>query len=269
MSSSKVIKSGQLAEHSVSSVSYLVLSGAAAADVASSNADGFQPLVFNGSAGVDQISVTPPGGEEEVPVEMAPLAEGMQLISEDELQRKLDETFQKGVDEGRQAAERGLSNVFKSLREGITGITRLREKVLRESEDDLLKLAIMVARKIIQQEISQDPQILANIVAAAISGCTDLDRVNIRLNPEDYHLVAADRQLYFSGIGRNTNITMTPDDAILPGGCMVETVTGTIDARIEVQLDEIYRRFVEERGMPGETPLKLLAEECRHDDSKS
>jgi flagellar assembly protein FliH len=31
------------------------------------------------------------------------------------------------------------------------------------------------------------------------------------------------------------------------GGCMVESSTGVIDARIEAQLDEIYRGLVEER----------------------
>lgn len=269
MSSSKVFKSGQLAEHSISSVSYLVLSENSPTDELNLDSDGFKPFHFNGHDGKESIPETSSDGEVDVPVEMAPLAEGMRVVSEDELQLALDEAFQKGIDEGRQAAERGLANVFKSLREGISAVTRLREKVLRESEDDLLKLSIMVARKIVQQEISHDPQILANIVAAAISGCTELDRINIRLNPEDYNLVASDRQPYFSGIGQHTHVALTPDDAILPGGCMVETVTGTIDARIEVQLDEVYRRFVEERGMPGGVPLKLLAEAGQNDDSKS
>jgi flagellar assembly protein FliH len=33
------------------------------------------------------------------------------------------------------------------------------------------------------------------------------------------------------------------------GGCLVESSTGVIDARIEAQLDEIYRGLIEERSI--------------------
>lgn len=262
MSSSKVIKSNALQEHSVSAICYRALSGEAGLGRVYSGGEGFVPFNFN-DADLYEAPAELPVVEEVPPPAEVPLDEGMMLVSEEEAQLKLEEAFQKGVDEGRQGAERGLANVFKSLREGIAGINGLREKVLRESEDDLLKLSIMVAKKIIQQEISQNPQILANIVAATISSCVELDKINIRLNPEDHELVAANRQLYLSGSSQNMQITLTPDDGIMSGGCMVETVTGTIDARIEVQLDEIYRSFMEERG----TPLKQLVEEGQNADA--
>ena len=39
------------------------------------------------------------------------------------------------------------------------------------------------------------------------------------------------------------------------GGCLVESATGTVDARIDSQLDEIYRILLEERS----TPVEMLA----------
>lgn len=246
MSSSKIIKSARLQEVRVSNVSYGGLS--AADEQPPVSAGTFLPLKFReneSSAGVANAK------EVEAPLpEKLPADPGMTMIAEDELQQKLEAAFHKGIDEGRQQTERGLANVFRSLREAIDATMRLREKVLRDSEEDLLKLAIMVARKIIQQEIRQDPQILANIVAETVSCCSDLDKITIRLNPDDCSRVSADRNFYLSGIGANTQVSLIPDEAILPGGCMVDTVTGTIDARIDVQLDEIYRKFLETRGVP-------------------
>ncbi|WP_088535561.1 FliH/SctL family protein [Geobacter sp. DSM 9736] len=262
MSSSKVIKSERLAEHAISSVMYAVLSSETST-VRGTCEDDFIPLLF---APAGEVPEPAPEAQEQFSADPAVSSEEMAVIVEQELQQRLQEVYQRGVDEGRQAAERGLANVFKSLREGIAAITGLREKVLRESEDDLLKLAIMVARKIIQQEISHDPQILANIISAAIGVCTELDKINIRLNPNDYQLVIADRERYLSGTGSDARITLTPDESIVSGGCMVETVTGTIDARIDVQLEEIYRKFMEERGMPG---VPSTIEDSQNDDAKS
>jgi flagellar assembly protein FliH len=125
--------------------------------------------------------------------------------------------------------------------------------MLRESEEDLLKLTVLVAKKIIQQELVQQPEILAKIISAAISSVTELDRVSVRLNPADYSVVNSDRQTYFGNLGDETHILLSPDESVEPGGCMVDTNTGTVDARIETQLDEIYRQFLEKRIAVSET----------------
>jgi len=246
MSSSKIIKCARQRDLKVSNVSYGGLSGADEQIPARGGA--FLPLNFrNASSGTGASESA--AAEAALP-DSAEVDPGMVMVAEAELQQKLEAAFHKGIDEGRQQTERGLANVFRSLREAIDATMRLREKVLRESEEDLLKLAIMVARKIVQQEIRHDPQILANIVGETVSCCSDLDKITIRLNPDDCTLVSANRNFYLSGIGANTQVSLIPDEAILPGGCMVDTVTGTIDARIDVQLDEIYRKFMETRGVP-------------------
>ncbi|WP_298272632.1 FliH/SctL family protein [Geobacter sp.] len=203
---------------------------------------------------------TPPGrglpaasGAEE-PVAAVPDLEGMIILTEEELQAKIDEVYHNGMEEGRRQAERGLANVFKSLREGVAALTGLRQRVLKESEEDLLRLAVMIARKIVQQEIAQDPGVLASIIAAAVGGCAERDRVVVRLNPGDHAVVSANRQGFLAGLGEDAPITLASDDGVGPGGCLVETATGTVDARIEAQIDEIYRILLEERSAPVETP---------------
>ena len=245
MSSSRIIKSARMRDLHVADVTYGGLSSAHEQDPAPEGS--FLPLNFRdtGSSAAPEVKQA-----EAAALENAAPDPGTMMIAEAELQQKLQEAFQKGVDEGRQQTERGLANVFRSLREAVDATIRLREKVLRDSEEDLLKLAIMVARKIIQQEISHDPRILGSIIAETISCCSDHDRITIRLNPEDCSRVSANRSFYLTGIGVNTQVSLIPDEAILPGGCMVDTVTGTIDARIDVQLDEIYRKFLETRGVP-------------------
>lgn len=258
MSLSKVIKKENLKDWSVSDVSYgaLVSSVPKAGDPHSASRDdtGFTPYFLNDQVRVLNTSskFSPHGTHSSEGGSEADIPEGMLAITEEELQRQLDDAYARGAEEGRQVAERGLAHVFRALRDGADSLVSLREKVLRESEGDLLKLSRLVAKKIILQEIRQDPAILANIVAATVSCCSEQDKITVRLSPEDYKAVMANRQKVAGDAGDAGRVFLTPDDSIKLGGCLVETPTGTVDARIDSQLDEVYTRCMEEGGIPQE-----------------
>jgi flagellar assembly protein FliH len=169
------------------------------------------------------------------------------VMSEEELNRRLQEAFGNGLADGKNLAERGLLNVFKALRTASEGIHTLREKVLRESEDELLNLIIMVARKVILREISQDRGILSNVVQNAIAGISERDEITVRLNPDDYALATTGRDDILRKELTSERMNLKPDPTVLSGCCMIDTEMGTINASIDAQLDEIYRRLLEER----------------------
>ena len=43
-------------------------------------------------------------------------------------------------------------------------------------------------------------------------------------------------------------ISIKPDESVTVGGCVVETLTGQVDARVESQVEEIFNRLMQERG---------------------
>lgn len=174
------------------------------------------------------------------------------VMTEDELNRCLQEAFDNGLAEGKNLAERGLLNVFRALRSASEGIHTLREKVLRESEDELLNLIVMVARKVILREVSQDNGILSEVVQHAIAGLSERDAITVRLNPDDYALATTGRDEVLRKELTSDRMSLKSDPTVLPGCCMIDTDMGTIDASIDAQLDEIYRRLLEERCMSPE-----------------
>lgn len=269
MSLSKVIKPEQLKEHRVHNVNYRVLMGSTDVENEAAKvyleADGFTPLFFNDAEGPrgDEAAhrvlglSEDPSDEADGESGREMLEEGMIALAEEDLQHRIAEAYARGLEEGKQAAERGLSNVFKSLRDGLEGLASLRERIFRESEGDLLALAILIARKIIMQELKNDQQILANIVGETISCCSEFDKITVRLHPDDYRLFMDNRQEFLPVADDDGRITLASDELVKLGGCQVETPTGTVDARIEVQLEEIFRRCLEERGIPYEPSIQL------------
>lgn len=176
----------------------------------------------------------------------------------------VQESYDKGFEEGKRQAERGLANVFKALRDAVDDLVNMKEQVLRASEEDLLKLAVMIARKVIHQEIATDRLILAKVVAAAVSNASDRDELVIRLNPEDHRLVSAHKHLYLNGCNDERLVELRPDEVIAPGGCIVDTVMGEIDARTDAQVDEIFRQLLEEKTSFMSLPTQLAGEREHH-----
>lgn len=185
-------------------------------------------------------------------------------IPEEVHEQLVQESYEKGFEEGKRQAERGLANVFKALRDAVVELTGLKEHILRASEEDLLELAVMIARKVIHQEIAMDRLILAKVVSAAVSNASDRDELVIRLNPEDHRLVSAHKHLYLNGCSDERLVELRADEVIAPGGCIVDTVMGEIDARTDSQVDEIFRRLLEEKTSFMSLPAPLAGERKHH-----
>jgi flagellar assembly protein FliH len=246
MSSSRIIKSGTCPDQPVADFSFSSFqkrSGQASYSVS----DGFMPFSH------DTPPSLPEHDDNDSAVEASSLGEeneisGMIRINEEELQRKMQEAFEKGAEAERKLADDDLAGICSALTEAISVVSRLRGRIVRESEDDILSLAFMVAKKIVRQEIKHDRQILVQLVSEALRGFPEKHDIVVSLHPEDYKVISSNRELFLAGIGNDRQITLKPDEATTLGGCVVESSTGVIDARIEAQLDEIYKGLIEERN---------------------
>jgi len=242
MSSSRIIKSRQGETQILSDFTFRPI-GHVSGETATGSSGGFVAMeLFDTSelSGVNRHTIA----EQDAPEEPA----GVTLTEED-LKRRLDKSFESGLLEGKNLAERGLLNVFKSLRTAAEDLHSLKEKVVRESEDELVKLIMMVARKVILREVSIDRRILSDVVQAAIEGLSERDEIIIRLNPDDYALVTTSREDYLRKELLTDRMQLKPDSSVLPGSCQIDTEMGTINAGIDAQLDEIFRRLLAERSI--------------------
>lgn len=169
-------------------------------------------------------------------------------VTEEEMNIRLREAFDKGLTEGKNLAERGLLNVFRSLRTATEGVNALRERVLRESEDELIDLIMMVARKVILREVTQDRRILSSVLEAGIAAISERDEITIRLNPDDYILITSSHEDFFRKELITDRMYLKSDPSILPGFCQIDSEMGMIDASVDAQLEQIYRHLLEWRN---------------------
>ena len=123
----------------------------------------------------------------------------------------------------------------------------MRVLLLKDCEDDLLRLAIMLSERIIRQEITLNRKILARIVADVVENLAGKDGLVISFNPEDYRIIFDNRYLDQAGIAGMSQIDVKSDENVTLGGCLVETSSGQVDGQIEAQLAELFNQLTEER----------------------
>lgn len=121
------------------------------------------------------------------------------------------------------------------LTETIAAVSGLRQEVMAQTENDMVRLALEIARKIIGREVAIDREIAITLARVALGRINNRTAAAVHLSPEDFVYVSNHQQkLEFYGA-----LELIEDRSIQPGGCLVRTNAGDIDARIEAQFEEI------------------------------
>lgn len=134
-----------------------------------------------------------------------------------------------------QIAER-TGEIRTSFAETLQQLSVLREEISARVETDLVELALEIAKKIVGREVTVDREIALTLVKVSLKKLNSrAPFAQIHLSPEDYAFIDARReQIDFRG-----SLELIEDRSISPGGCLVHTDTGEVDARIESQFEEI------------------------------
>ena len=166
-----------------------------------------------------------------------------------ELEAELPRRHQAGVQEGRAAGEAAgrsaaaaqLQPVFDRLAKSIAELASFRARFRRESEPELLRLALAVAKKILRRELTVDPHSLLGILKAALEVINHSEILLIRVAPEDVELLAG----RLTPLGLPDRVEIAGDRSLERGSLIVETQRGQIDASVQTQLAEIENGFAD------------------------
>lgn len=154
------------------------------------------------------------------------------------------DAFAKGFAQGERAggeaaAQRGEAMLHR-LTETLDELTHVRADMIRQTERQMVHLALAIARRVVQREVSLDPDLLLAMARVALERLGDSARVTVRLHPEDYAAVGAARVADFT----TSNVTVVADTRLSRGACRVESDMGLLDAGIDAQLQEVGRALL-------------------------
>lgn len=151
--------------------------------------------------------------------------------------------FNVGYQEGREEAIRENAQLLMDTTNALNELHKAFPAAVRENEGKLIKICIMLADALTKEELFGRPEICVKILDKAIRRVSDLERVLIKVNPLDLDLILP-KENHFRGILPDVqDFVITGHYAIPRGGCLIETNSGTIDARFSAQFAIVSELF--------------------------
>lgn len=146
-----------------------------------------------------------------------------------------EEAREEGHREGREEAAARIEEALSTLNQAVSE----RKKIIKDAESEVLRLALKVAEQIIRSEVSLHRDVCLNIVSEAISRVSDREQIIVRVNREDAEYLKRFKDRLAGMLDGVKSFSIIEDSNIEPGGCVIETNLGFIDARIATKLKSI------------------------------
>ena len=196
-----------------------------------------------------------------------PCREGLNFAEEDTAGRARPVSVPAAVDEGtaREAAERALRSVEAAHARGVeegrlmerealagerqanerqfaielaTRFGEERDRFFHRAEQEVVKLALAVASRVLRREAQADPLLLTGAVRVALGQLSDSTETRLRVP-------AGDLDLWLETVAHLPGLAFKPavvaDDTMQAGDCLIESAMGSADLGTGAQLLEIDR----------------------------
>ncbi len=133
-----------------------------------------------------------------------------------------------------------IENILLNL---VHNVNHLKKQILKESEEDMLTIALAVARQIVRKEVMENPEVIIKNIQTAIKKIGQTEKVLIRLHPDDYEVISQDAEDLLGPMKQNVRLRFETDAELMPGDCVVEGEERMVDARLKNQLDVFEAEF--------------------------
>jgi flagellar assembly protein FliH len=155
--------------------------------------------------------------------------------------------FAQGERAGAEAARERGEAMLRRLTQTIDELMALRERMIHQTERQMVQLALAVARRVVHREVSLDQDLLVAMARVALERLGESARVTVRFHPEEFEAISAARANDWAG----TSVSVVADPRVGRGGCRVESEFGTMDAGVDAQIQELARALLGEEDAGG------------------
>ncbi len=162
-----------------------------------------------------------------------------------DIEARLNAAYKQGFAAAEAAAAKNANQrlepalaAFHAVLEEFAGARR---KFRAEAEQDTVKLAIAIARRVLYRELSTDEEAILGLVIAAFQKLNARETHRLRLSPQGAAMIEQNR----ARLQMPARVEIVADASLGAGSAVFETSRGELDASVDTQLAEIDRGFAD------------------------
>jgi len=169
-------------------------------------------------------------------------ADNLLFVASTEIEAQKEEQKMEGYRQGQLEARAEMENAVKAAQNLVNGVSEFQSDFLAQSEKILVEMVKDIAKRMFSEGVRLDPQTLHTNLTRIMENAHGLGDLKIFLHPEDARALDPSwREQQMLIIGEQVKIV--PSGNITRGGCLVKGNLGTVDGRVETQLNAILNTF--------------------------
>ncbi len=160
----------------------------------------------------------------------------------EEIERK---AYEQGFEEGEKAGfamgEKKAMVLIERIDNLLNEILVLKNKILKETEPQIIELAVEIAKKIIMKELSIDQEIVINMIKEGITKIERVGQITIKINPSLNEMINKYKRDF---INMYPDITFEIDPSCPSHGVVVISSSQEVITDIDLQMKNLIEEMV-------------------------
>jgi flagellar assembly protein FliH len=163
-----------------------------------------------------------------------------------------DSGYREGYEKGEQEGVEKYREKLNSLNTVIEAISSKKNELMRGAEDAAVELAFAAVGKILFGHIARREAVISIVKGLKNRLAYDPQQLIVHVSPNEYQALIEPSP---SECEFPEGIRLVADDRVKFGGCIVEADSGNLDARLEIQLQQLLELLSAEKKRSNEVGL--------------
>jgi flagellar assembly protein FliH len=151
--------------------------------------------------------------------------------------------YETGLREGLEQAETQIleqySDMIAEARNVVVGAHEMKEQILLEAEPFLLDLSCAIAAKIIGRQLTVTPEWTLQLIQGLLQRRRERGLITLCVSPAMFEYIQNNRDELMLALDSQAELQILPDSTVSDHGCVIRSSFGSIDGRIDSQLQEV------------------------------
>lgn len=159
-----------------------------------------------------------------------------QALLADQMEQARAEGFAVGHADGLAQGRAELEAAARALHQAAAELATRRDALCEVVEPAAISLALASAEQVVGAALEIRPELVLEATRGALRRLAERDRVTVLVNPEDLDRLRAHAPELVEELGGIGSLEIQAERRIAPGGVIVQTPEGDVDARLDTRL---------------------------------
>ncbi len=141
------------------------------------------------------------------------------------------------------AFKEGFHEALLSLNKHIIALDQELQTLRTDVQQKILPLALKAARKLVGEELKLHPDRIVDIVLTSLKPAVQHKKIVIYVNKADLDVLEAHKPKIKEMFEHLESLSLQERDDVEPGGCIIQTEAGIINAQLENQWQALEAAF--------------------------